>query len=270
MCEFCGVSLTRRHDLTRHQVTSKCKDFQPQSTSVQIQPVEEELAPAAEQQTSFQIQPVEEELAPAAEQQTSFQIQPVEEELAPAAEQQTSFQIQPVEEELAPAAEQQTSFQIQPVEEELAPAAEQQTSFQIQPVEEELAPAAEQQTSFQIQPVEEELAPAAEQQTSVQIQPVEEELAIKSFTAIAPEGVEVGSTQFYQFISSAVEDPTNDFDVSDTEVAESRVLQLKPAVLRNGTNLLPGLEIPQDKLSFRQVLEGVPLKRKINVCSARS
>ena len=66
--------LTRRHDLTRHQVTTKCKDFQPQSTSVQIQPDDEELAPT-EQSTSVQIQPSEEEFAPA-EQSTSVQIDP--------------------------------------------------------------------------------------------------------------------------------------------------------------------------------------------------
>ena len=57
-----------------------------------------------------------------------------------------------------------------------------------------------------------------------------------------------------------------DFDVSSQEVAEMRVRQLKLAVVRNGTNLLPGFEIPQDELSFRQVLEGFPLTRKINVC----
>ena len=94
--------LTRRHDLTRHHVTVKCKDFQPQSSSVQIQPGEENLA-TAEQSTSVQIQPGKEELAP------------------------------------------------------------------------------------------------AEQSTAVQIQTGEEELAITSFTAIAPEGVEFSSTQFYQF-----------------------------------------------------------------------
>ena len=293
VCEFCGVVLTRLHDLTRHHATEKCKDFQPlstlvqiqpgeepapagqstsgqiqpgeelatagQSTSGQIQPGEEELAPAG-QSTSGQIQPGEEEPAPAG-QPTSGQIQPGEEELAPAG-QSTSGQIQPGEEELAPAG-QSTSGQIQPGEEELAPAG-QSTSGQIQPGEEELAPAGE-STSLQIQPGEEELAPAG-QSTSVQIQPGEEELVITSFTAIAPEGVEVGSPQFYQFISSAVEDATDDFDVSSPELAEMRALQLKPAVVRNGTNLLPGLEIPRDELSFRQVLEGFPLSRKVNVC----
>ena len=223
MCKFCGVVLTRRHGLTRHQVTAKCKDVQTQSTSLQIQPGEEELAPA-EQSTSVQIQPGEEEVAPA---------------------------------------EQSTSVQIQPGEEELAPA-EQSTLVQIQPGEEKLAPA-EQSTFVQIQPGEEELAPA-EQSTLVQIQPGEEDLVITSFTAIAPEGVEIGSTQFYQFISSAVVDATNDFDVSSQEVAELRVRQIKPAVVRNGTKFLPGLEIPQDELSFRQVLDGFPLTRKINVC----
>ena len=205
VCKFCGVVLTRRHDLTRQQVPVKCKDVQTQSTSLQIQPGEEELAPA-EQSASVQIQPGEEEVAPA----------------------------------------------------------EQSTPVQIQPGEEELAPA-EQSTLVQIQPGEEELAPA-EQSTLVQIQPGEEELGITSFTAIAPEGVEIVSTQFYQFISSAVEDATNDFDVSSQEVAEMRDRQIKPAVVRNGTNLLPGLEIPQDELSFRQVLDGFPLTRKINVC----
>ena len=205
MCKFCGVVLTRRHNLTCHQVTAKCKYVQTQSTSLQIQPCEEELAPA-EQSTSVQIQPGEEEVAPA----------------------------------------------------------EQSTSVQIQHGEEEVAPA-EQSTSVPIQLGEEELTPA-EQSTLVQIQPGEEDLVITSFTAIAPEGVKIGSTQFYQFISSAVVDATNDFDVSSQEVAELRVRQIKPAVVRNGTNFLPGLEIPQDELSFRQVLDGFPLTRKINVC----
>ena len=62
-----------------------------------------------------------------------------------------------------------------------------------------------------------------------------------------------------------MEDATHYFDVSCPEVAELRVRQLKPAVLRNGTNLLPGIEILQDELSFRQVLEGVP-SRRMNVC----
>ena len=328
MCEFCGVVLTRLHDLTRHHASEKCKDFQPlstlvqiqpgeelatagqstsgqiqpgeelatagQSTSGQIQPGEEELATAG-QSTSGQIQPGEEELATAG-QSTSGQIQPGEEELATAGQstsgqiqpgekelatagqstsgqiqpgeelatagQSTSGQIQPGEEELATAG-QSTSVQIQPGEEELATAG-QSTSGQIQPGEEELAPAG-QSTSVQIQHGEEELAPAG-QSTSVQTQPGEEELAITSFTAIAPEGVDVGSPQFYQFISSAVEDATDDFDVSSPELAETRELQLKPAVVRNGTNLFPGLEIPRDELSFRQVLEGFPLSRKINVC----
>ena len=67
-------------------------------------------------------------------------------------------------------------------------------------------------------------------------------------------------------MSSTVENVTNDFDVSCAEVVELRVRQSKPAVLRNGTYLLPGLEILQDELRFLEVLESVTLRRKINVC----
>ena len=90
-----------------------------------------------------------------------------------------------------------------------------------------------------------------------------------SFTTTAPEGVEIGSSQFYEFISAAVEVATNDFDVCSPQEAKMKFSQLQhssPAVLRQGANLLRGLTIPADNLTFREVLEGVPESRKINVC----
>ena len=92
-----------------------------------------------------------------------------------------------------------------------------------------------------------------------------------SFTTTAPEGVEIGSSQFYEFISAAVEVATNDFDVCSPQEAQikfsPRQLQhSSPAVLRQCASLLTGLTIPADILTFREVLEGVPESRKINVC----